>query len=96
MPDTDAKTLGFGWILGILGGGERILYVGRLHYCSQRIDDVRVTAQGHHYFFLVCASLFSFLSFSLLFFLRYIYLFYVCEYTVAVFRHTRRGYQIPL
>jgi hypothetical protein len=26
----------------------------------------------------------------------YIYLFYVYEYTVAVFRHTRRGHQIPL
>ena len=25
-----------------------------------------------------------------------IYLFYVCEYTVTVFRHTRRGHQIPL
>ena len=25
-----------------------------------------------------------------------IYLFYVYEYTVAVFRHTRRGHQIPL
>jgi hypothetical protein len=25
-----------------------------------------------------------------------IYLFYVCEYTVAVFRHTRRGLRIPL
>jgi hypothetical protein len=25
-----------------------------------------------------------------------IYLFYVCEYTIAVFRHTRRGHQIPL
>ena len=25
-----------------------------------------------------------------------IYLFYVYEVTVAVFRHTRRGYQIPL
>jgi hypothetical protein len=23
-------------------------------------------------------------------------LFYICEYTVAVFRHTRRGHQIPL
>jgi hypothetical protein len=29
------------------------------------------------------------------FFLRFIYLFYVCEYTVAAFRHTRRGHQIP-
>jgi hypothetical protein len=27
---------------------------------------------------------------------RFIYLFYVCEYTVAVFRHTRRGHQILL
>jgi hypothetical protein len=25
-----------------------------------------------------------------------IYLFYVCEYTVAVFRHVRRGHWIPL
>jgi hypothetical protein len=25
-----------------------------------------------------------------------IYLFYLYEYTVAVFRHTRRGHQIPL
>jgi hypothetical protein len=27
---------------------------------------------------------------------RFIYLFYVSEYTVAVFRHIRRGRQIPL
>jgi hypothetical protein len=27
---------------------------------------------------------------------KLIYLFYVCEYTVAVFRHTRRGHQIQL
>jgi hypothetical protein len=26
----------------------------------------------------------------------FIYLFYVYDYTVAVFRHTRRGHQIPL
>jgi hypothetical protein len=26
----------------------------------------------------------------------FIYLFYVCEYTVSVFRHTRRGHRIPL
>jgi hypothetical protein len=41
---------------------------------------------------------FSFLFFSFLFFsfLFKIYLLYVCEYTVAVFRHTRRGRQIPL
>jgi hypothetical protein len=30
------------------------------------------------------------------FFLRIIYLFYVCEYTVAVFRHTRRGHTDPI
>jgi hypothetical protein len=29
-------------------------------------------------------------------FLKKIYLFYLYEYTVAVFRHTRRGYQISL
>jgi hypothetical protein len=29
------------------------------------------------------------------FFLRF-YLLYVCEYTVAVSRHTRRGHRIPL
>jgi hypothetical protein len=33
--------------------------------------------------------------FSFLFFLK-IYLFYVYEYTIAVFRHTRRGHWIPL
>jgi hypothetical protein len=35
-------------------------------------------------------------SSSPFFFLRFIYLFYVYEYTVAVFRHIRRGHQIPL
>jgi hypothetical protein len=29
-------------------------------------------------------------------FLKKIYLFYVCDYTVAVFRHTRREHWIPL
>ena len=34
---------------------------------------------------------------SLFFFsLRFIYLFYACEYTVFLFRHTRKGHQIPL
>ena len=32
----------------------------------------------------------------LFFFLQDFYLFYVCEYTVAVLRHTRREHQIPL
>jgi hypothetical protein len=30
------------------------------------------------------------------FFLKNIYLFDVCEYTVTVFTHTRRGHQTPL
>ena len=42
-------------------------------------------------FFNVPYLLCFFLSFE-----RFIYLFYVCEYTVAVFRHTRRGHRIPL
>jgi hypothetical protein len=35
-------------------------------------------------------------SFFLFFLKRITYLLYVYEYTVAVFRHTRRGHQIPL
>jgi hypothetical protein len=30
------------------------------------------------------------------FLFKMIYLFYLCEYTVAVFRHSRRGHQISL
>jgi hypothetical protein len=30
------------------------------------------------------------------FFLKLFIYFYVCEYTVAVFRHTRRGHQVSL
>jgi hypothetical protein len=50
-------------------------------------------------FFPSFLSFLSFLSFFLSFlsfFLLKIYLFYVYEYTVAIFRHTRRGHQIPL
>jgi hypothetical protein len=36
-----------------------------------------------------------FFFFLLFFFLRF-YLFIICKYTVAVFRHTRRGHQISL
>jgi hypothetical protein len=32
----------------------------------------------------------------LIFLFLKIYLFYVYEYTIALFRHTRRGHQIPL
>jgi hypothetical protein len=37
----------------------------------------------------VCAVLPGFFFFKM-------YLFYACEYTVAIFRHTRRGHRIPL
>ena len=36
-----------------------------------------------------------YLSLGVVFFFK-ICLFYVYEYTVAIFRHTRRGHQIPL
>jgi hypothetical protein len=36
------------------------------------------------------------LIFKFLFFNKRFYLFYVYEYMVAVFSHTRRGHQIPL
>jgi hypothetical protein len=46
-------------------------------------------------FFFLC--FFSFLfSFTFLFFFLKIYLFIICKYTVAVFRHSRRGRQILL
>jgi hypothetical protein len=41
---------------------------------------------------LVCVCLF--VLFCL--FVFKIYLFIICKYTVAVFRHSRRGHQIPL
>jgi hypothetical protein len=40
-------------------------------------------------------SVVSLISLSLIFFLK-IYLFIICKYAVAVFRHTRRGHQISL
>jgi hypothetical protein len=43
----------------------------------------------------VCATTPSLLLYSFLFFFK-IYLFIICEYTVAVFRHSRRGSQILL
>ena len=45
---------------------------------------------------LACSSLLAQPPFLLSFYKRVIYLFYVYEYTVAIFRHTRRGHQIPL
>jgi hypothetical protein len=51
------------------------------------------------FFVLFCFLflLFFFLKIGFSFsFLRFIYLFYVYEYAIALFRHTRRGHQIPL
>jgi len=39
---------------------------------------------------------FLYLCFCFFFFFLKIYLFIIYKYTVAVFRHTRRGYRIPL
>jgi hypothetical protein len=49
-------------------------------------------------YWLAHHSLFSLLSFFFkFFFLRFIYFFFIiCKYTVAVFRHSRRGSQISL
>jgi hypothetical protein len=46
------------------------------------------------YCVFVCVhnSMYDYLVYSF----RFIYSFYVYEYTIALFRHTRRGYQIPL
>jgi hypothetical protein len=33
---------------------------------------------------------------KLLFFKKKMYLFIICKYTIAVFRHSRRGHQISL
>jgi hypothetical protein len=40
--------------------------------------------------FLSINCVYNFLTFNI------IYLLYLYEYTVAVFRHTRRGHQVPL
>jgi hypothetical protein len=44
---------------------------------------------SHNHFYPLCCDFFFFLHF-------FIHLFYLYEYTVAVFRHTRRGHQILL
>jgi hypothetical protein len=50
-----------------------------------------------NFFRRLIAHLFSWSQGSLHFFAHFLSLFYICdEYTVAVFRHTRRGHQIPL
>jgi hypothetical protein len=44
-----------------------------------------------------CLFVFLVCLFILFFFKKdFIYLFIICKYTVAVFRHTRRGHQISL
>jgi hypothetical protein len=45
---------------------------------------------------LVLFFVFLFLILLLFFIYLFIYLFNICEYTVTLFRHTRRRHQIPL
>jgi hypothetical protein len=44
----------------------------------------------------VCIYIYIYIYTLKLFFKRFIYLFIICKYTVAVFRRTRRGHQISL
>jgi hypothetical protein len=47
-------------------------------------------------FLLLIKPSFFFFFFFLSFFFFLIYLFIICKYTVAIFRHSRRGHQISL
>jgi hypothetical protein len=75
------------WFLGLsyLTQGDLFLGLG-ISYC--------------HFFFLRAANTLNLAAepylFFLLFFFFKIYLFIICKYTVAVFRHSRRGSQISL
>jgi hypothetical protein len=53
---------------------------GNVLYCSCHLVYLTLVL-------IICLSV-KILSFN--------YLFYICEYTVDIFRHTRRGHQIPL
>jgi hypothetical protein len=59
------------------------------YICSEIIIKV------HFVFVIVATKLLDFFCFYL-FFLKKIYLLTICKYTVAVFRHSRRGSQISL
>jgi hypothetical protein len=67
---------------------KHVIGSGRLHPCS--IPTSYNHKAEHHEFF----AAFSVIS-SLFFFFK-IYLFIICKYIVAVFRHSRRGSQISL
>ena len=54
------------------------------------------SSSSSFFFLLLLPSSSSSSSSSFFFFFRYIYLFHVCEYTIAVFRRTRRGHQFSL
>jgi hypothetical protein len=51
---------------------------------------------GFSFFLFLFLFFFNIYLFIYLFIYLSIYPFHVCEYTVAVFRRTRRGHQIPL
>jgi hypothetical protein len=58
----------------------------------RQIRTPRIKSQPEQGFLFFKIDLFIYLFIYLFIF----YLFNVCEYTVALFRHTRRGHQIPL
>jgi len=70
---------------------QKYLYTSYMHSKSD------ANPSGKEPIFLFCiisGAAISFFFYS--FFQRFIYLFYVYEYTVSVFRHIRRGDRIPL
>jgi len=67
-----------------------LAFQGFFPSCGFLLPDYLLQKHSHSYLFLD-----SFLSFFLKTFFVNLFSVYV-EYTVAVFRHTRRGYQIPL
>ena len=70
-----------------------VVYVVCVYACNMWYVYVRDQAQE---LFLRILSTLFFVCFKDLFACLCIYLFYVCEYVVTLFRPTRRGHQIPL
>jgi hypothetical protein len=64
----------------------------KLNVTQQLHSQVFIYSGKMKLFILLCKDV----ELVLRLYFRFIYLFYVYEYIVAVFRHTRRGHQIPL
>jgi hypothetical protein len=101
------KDLGFKSSLSAGCGGIHLSFKHLGSFCNRPLSTMMLTwaiyskilsqkAKTTPFFSPLSLSFSFFLSFSLSFFQRIIYSFYVHEYTVAVFRHTRRGHQISL